>query len=56
VPVGEDAEVQRADDAADEVDADHVEGVVEAELELQVDRELADERRRSGRARPPRSA
>ena len=40
--VGEEAEVERADEAADEVDAHDVERVVEAELELQVDGEGAD--------------
>src|SRR5690606_25942836 len=39
---GEEAEVQRADEATDEVDAHHVERVVEAELELELHREGAD--------------
>lgn len=34
---GEEAHEQRADDTADEVDADHVEGVVVAELVLEAD-------------------
>ena len=40
--VGEEAEVERSDETADEVDAHDVERVVEAELELQLDREGAD--------------
>ena len=40
--VGEEAEVQGSDETTDEVDAHHIERVVEAELELQVDREGAD--------------
>ena len=40
--VGEEAQVQRSDEATDEVDAHDVERVVEAELELQLDREGAD--------------
>ena len=36
--VGEETEQQRTDDAADEVHADDVERVVEAQLELQVHR------------------
>ena len=35
--VGEEADEQRADETADEVDADHVEAVVEAEPELESD-------------------
>ena len=41
--VGEEPEEQRPDDAAHEVDADDVECVVEAELELQVHRDVADD-------------
>ena len=41
--VGEEAEEQRSDDAADEVDAHYVERVIEPELELQVDRECTDD-------------
>ena len=39
---GEEADRQRADPAADEVHADHVERVVVAELVLQADRQRAD--------------
>src|SRR5690606_17231667 len=39
---GEEAEVHGSDEATDEVDADDVEGVIEAELELEFDREGAD--------------
>ena len=39
--VGEEADEQRADETTDEVDADDVEAVVEAELVLQADRERA---------------
>ena len=40
--VGEQADEQRADQAADEVDADDVEAVVVAGLELQLHGEAAD--------------
>ena len=60
--VGEEAEQQGADEAADEVDADDVEGVVVAELELQLDGEdaedagdEADEDRRHARRRSRRT-
>ena len=42
MPCAEEADVERSDETADEVDADDVERVVEAELELEVDREGAD--------------
>ena len=41
--VGEQPESQGAEEAADQVDADHVEGVVVAELVLQRDGEVADD-------------
>src|SRR3712207_8154152 len=40
---GEDAQPQRTDPAGDEVDADHVERVVVAQLVFQADRERADD-------------
>src|SRR6218665_197827 len=40
---GEESEVQRSEQTADEVDADHVERVVEAETELQLDSECAED-------------
>ena len=47
--VGEQAEHDRAEQAADEVDGDHVEAVVEPEDGLDPQREVAHDRRRRSR-------
>src|SRR4051812_1409510 len=38
----EEADVERSDDSTDQVDGDHIERVIEPELELELDRQRAD--------------